>query len=114
MIRIHPDFPQRSGIANENFGCMNSLGARTRITLRRIALAAVVIISAAVIAPRTMAQTLTKSNATTKASPPSGRKPRATADQEFCSVFGHGFIRVPGTDACVRIGAGVTVEGGNR
>jgi Porin subfamily len=95
---------------------MNYLSACTPLMLRRIALAAAVTIPAAVIAPCVMAQTLTQPNGPTKPSPPPpSKKSRATAHQEqSCSAFGAGFVKVPGTDACIKVGGWVTMEGTSR
>jgi Porin subfamily len=60
------------------------------------------------------AQTLTNPNRPPKWSPPQGgAKSRATAQaKKSCKEFGAGFVNVPGTDACVKVGGFVTVEGG--
>jgi Porin subfamily len=62
------------------------------------------------------AQTLANPNAPPKWSPPQGTaKSRATAQtKKSCKEFGAGFVNLPGTDACVKIGGFVTVEGGTR
>jgi hypothetical protein len=33
------------------------------------------------------------------------------AAEEICSAFGAGFVQVPGTDTCVKIGGYVTIDG---
>jgi Porin subfamily len=93
---------------------MNGLSDLTRLMLRRIALLAAVTVAAAVIAPCASAQTLTHPNAPAKTSPPPSKKPHATAHEQSCSAFGAGFVRVPGTDACMKIGGWVTMEGTSR
>jgi hypothetical protein len=94
---------------------MNCLSVRTRLMLRRIALAAAVTILAAVITPCVVAQTLTQPNGPTKQSLPlPSKKPRATAHEKSCSAFGAGFVKVPGTDACVKVGGWATMEGTGR
>jgi hypothetical protein len=93
---------------------MNGLSVLTRLMLRRIALMAAVAVAAAVIAPCASAQTLTHPNAPAKASPPPSKKSRATAREESCGAFGAGFVRIPGTEACVKIGGWVTMEGTSR
>jgi len=93
---------------------MNCLSVHTQLMLRRIVLTAAVALSAAFIAPCVMAQTLTKPNGPIKPSPPPSKKTHVTAHQESCSAFGAGFVKVPGTDACVRIGGWVTMEGTSR
>ena len=68
------------------------------------------------------AQTLTDPAPQAKWSPPSkaAKAPPAKAakskraDAKACSAFGPGFVNVPGTDACVKIGGWVTVEGSAR
>jgi hypothetical protein len=95
---------------------MNYLSAHTRLMLRRIALTAAVTISAAVIAPCVIAQTLTQPNGPTKPSPPPpSKKSHATAHhEESCSAFGSGFVKVPGTDACIKVGGWVTMGATSR
>lgn len=62
------------------------------------------------------AQTLTNPNAPPKWSAPQGAaKSRTTAQtKKSCKEFGAGFVVVAGTDACVKVGGFVTVEGGGR
>jgi hypothetical protein len=62
------------------------------------------------------AQTLTNPNAPPKWSVPQpAAKSRTTAQaKKFCKEFGAGFVAVPGTDTCVKIGGFVTVESGSR
>ncbi len=72
----------------------------------------------AMLAPGALAQTLTEP-ASAKRPPPSQaakapKAPKAAHPKSYakaCSAFGPGFINVPGTDACVKIGGWVTVEG---
>jgi Porin subfamily len=52
----------------------------------------------------------------TNPSPPP-RAPATTARPETqsakpCPVFGPGFVQLPGSDTCVKVGGGVRVEGG--
>jgi hypothetical protein len=72
---------------------------------------AVVTVAAAIIAPGAKAQTLTQPNPPNKPSPPPRKKSRTTAHEESCNTFGAGFVKVPGTDACVKIGGWVTMDG---
>lgn len=62
------------------------------------------------------AQTLTNPNPPSKWSAPHGTaKSHSTAQsKKSCKEFGAGFVNVPGTDTCVKIGGFVTVEGGAR
>jgi hypothetical protein len=59
-----------------------------------------------------IAQTLIEPNSKPKLSQPSGlAKPQAGLRTKSCSTFGAGFVQVPGTDTCVKIGGFVTMEG---
>ncbi len=62
------------------------------------------------------AQTLTNPHAPPQWSLPQSRaKPGTTAQtKKSCKEFGAGFVNVPGTDTCVKVGGFVTVEGGSR
>jgi hypothetical protein len=65
------------------------------------------------------AQTLSDPAPPAKWSPPAkAAKSKETAHAKSfakaCSAFGPGFVNVPGTDACVKIGGWVTVEGSAR
>ena len=66
----------------------------------------------AVTASGVAAQTLSDPAPPAKWSPPSkAAKSKAAARAKTCSSFGPGFVNVPGTDACVKVGGWVTVEG---
>jgi hypothetical protein len=93
---------------------MTGLSVLTRLMLRRVALMTAVAVAAAAIVPCASAQTLTHPNAPAKAPPPPSKKSRATAREESCSAFGAGFVRIPGTDACAKIGGWVTMESTGR
>ena len=59
-----------------------------------------------------IAQTLMEPNPKPKLSQPSGlAKPQSGLRTKSCSAFGAGFVQVPGTDTCVKIGGYVTMEG---
>lgn len=62
------------------------------------------------------AQTLTNPNPPPKWSAPQHAAKSRTAAQtkKSCKEFGAGFVAVAGTDACVKIGGWVTMEGGTR
>jgi Porin subfamily len=47
---------------------------------------------------------------TTLPPPPAATKLQASGRTKSCSAFGAGFVQVPGTDACVKIGGFVTTE----
>jgi hypothetical protein len=59
-------------------------------------------------------QTLADPSPPAKLSPPQpGAKSRpSVAAKKSCSAFGPGFVNVPGTDACVRIGGWVEMQAG--
>jgi hypothetical protein len=62
-----------------------------------------------------VAQTLTQPNQTpqAKTSPPTvATKSRQTGQVKTCDAYGAGFRNIPGTDACLKIGGGVTVDVG--
>jgi hypothetical protein len=59
------------------------------------------------------AQTLTQPNPQTKTPPPSvAPKSRPAGHVKTCDAYGAGFRNIPGTDTCLKIGGGVTVEVG--
>ena len=59
-----------------------------------------------------VAQTLTNPNPKPSAPPrPATTKSRPTAHLKTCSMYGPGFMAVPGSDMCIKVGGGVTVEG---
>jgi hypothetical protein len=61
-----------------------------------------------------VAQTLTQPNPQTKATPPTvTTKSRSTGHVKTCDAYGAGFRNIPGTDACLKIGGGVTVDVGH-
>jgi porin-like protein len=60
------------------------------------------------------AQTLTDPAPPAKWSPLSKAAKSQAEHAKACSSFGPGFVNVPGTDACVKIGGWVTVEGSAR
>jgi hypothetical protein len=62
-----------------------------------------------------LAQTLTQPNPASQAktSPPTvAAKSRQTGHVKTCDAYGAGFRNIPGTDACLKIGGGVTVDVG--
>ena len=59
------------------------------------------------------AQTLTQPNPQTKTPPAAATtKSRAAGHVKTCDAYGAGFRNIPGTDACLKIGGGVTVDVG--
>jgi hypothetical protein len=60
-------------------------------------------------------QTLTQPNSTPQAKtspPPVATKSRQTGHLKTCDAYGAGFRNIAGTDACIKIGGGVTVDVG--
>jgi hypothetical protein len=57
------------------------------------------------------AQTLTNPNPPAPSQPPPAAKPETSVHVKSCSAYGAGFVNIPGTDACVKIGGSVTVGG---
>jgi Porin subfamily len=77
----------------------------------RIVLATAAALAIAVL-PAT-AQTLTQPSTQTKTPPPAAAtKSRAIGRVKTCDAYGTGFRNIPGTDACLKIGGGVTVDVG--
>lgn len=79
---------------------------------------AAVLVAAAIVvaAPGAAAQTLTDPNPKPRWRPPShAEKNHAPAAAKACEAYGAGFMQVPGTGACVKIGGFVegTVSGGH-
>jgi hypothetical protein len=61
-----------------------------------------------------IAQTLTQPNPQPKTPPPAvTAKSRPNAHVKTCDAYGAGFRNIPGTDACLKIGGGVTVDVGH-
>lgn len=59
-----------------------------------------------------IAQTLIEPNSRPKSQPPGVAKPQPALRTKACSAFGAGFVQIPGSNTCVKIGGFVTVEGG--
>jgi Porin subfamily len=80
--------------------------------MRRTAnLLAILVIAIAVSIVGAAAQTLIDPNPKTTPPPPAvSGKLQARGRAKSCSAFGAGFVQVPGTDACVKIGGSVTME----
>lgn len=71
---------------------------------------ALIVAMLAVLAPvETMAQSLTAPNPKGWSSPVAA-KPKPKKPVSSCSAFGAGFVAIPGTDGCVKIGGSVTSE----
>jgi hypothetical protein len=81
--------------------------------LRAIAVLAITVALAVVVSPGAMAQTLTQPNPQTKSPPPAvTTKSRPAGHVKICDAYGAGFVNIPGTDACIKVGGGVTVDAG--
>ena len=81
--------------------------------VRRIAvIVATIAVMTALSSSGAVAQTLTDPNLKPSTPPPTATtKSRPTAHVKDCSIYGPGFMAMPGTDTCIKIGGGVTVEG---
>jgi hypothetical protein len=78
-----------------------------------LAVMAAAIVAAITPASGVRAQTLTDPNPPPKWSPPQANaKPRPAAHEKSCSAYGAGFVNVPGTDTCIKIGGWVEMQGG--
>jgi hypothetical protein len=76
-------------------------------------LAAVAVVLAGLAASNAAAQTLTNPNAPKWSPPRPATKAHTSAQtKKSCKEFGAGFVAVASTEACVKIGGWVTVEGG--
>jgi hypothetical protein len=74
--------------------------------------AATMMMLGALPASSTFAQTLTDPNPPAKWSPPrAAAKSPSAANVKSCSAYGAGFVKVPGSDVCVKIGGWVSIEG---
>jgi len=89
------------------------ISATSRPTLHLGAATAAATIAVVLMTSGVFAQTLSDPNPPPKRSPKSAAKSPA-ARVKSCSAYGAGFVNVPGTDACVKIGGWVSVEGGTR
>ena len=83
---------------------------RYRLTLcaAAIAVAAALFV---VIGSDVGAQTLTNPNPPAPSRPPPPAKPDTSAHVKSCSAYGAGYVNIPGTDTCVKVGGSVTVGG---
>jgi hypothetical protein len=59
-----------------------------------------------------IAQTLIEPNSRPKTQPPGVAKPQPAVRPKACSAFGAGFVQIPGSDTCVKIGGFVTIDSG--
>ena len=82
--------------------------------LRTLAVAALLATPLFATATGARGQTLAAPNPPPKWAPSADRKSRASDQVKSCSAYGAGFVNVPGTDACVKIGGWVAGEAGAR
>jgi hypothetical protein len=91
------------------------LRAGTLPILGSVALIAAAIATAGLLSASACAQTLVDPNPPPKRSTPPSIQPTAKAKPaagvKTCSAYGAGFVNVPGSDACVKIGGWVEGEG---
>jgi hypothetical protein len=112
--------PSRSGENRHGGSSRGSMSVDRRIApapshsiLCAIAVLAITVALAVVVPPDAMAQTLTQPNPQTKSPPPTvTTKSRPAGHVKICDAYGAGFVNIPGTDACIKVGGGVTVDVG--
>jgi Porin subfamily len=91
---------------------MHSRFARAAVT-PMLAVMAAAAIAAVSPASSVRAQTLTEPNPPAKWSPPqTTAKTRPAAHEKSCSAYGAGFVNVPGTDTCIKVGGWVEIQSG--
>jgi hypothetical protein len=84
------------------------------LTLRAASAAAVIFVIG-IAASSALAQTLTQPNPPGRWTPPRrAAKSRPSAHVKSCEAFGAGFVMVPGSEACVKIGGWVSMDGTGR
>ena len=89
-----------------------SLAAAARSILRVGAVAVATTMAAVAVASGVAAQPAPEPTPRAGLSPPPVRaKSPSTGRVQSCSSYGAGFVRVPGTGACIKIGGSVTMEG---
>jgi Porin subfamily len=85
----------------------------TRGPVLRAVVAAAVLALTVVDSSAAFAQTLTQPNPATKSPPLPDRAKSVRAERAMtCSLYGPGFVNVPGSDACIKIGGYVSTEVG--
>jgi hypothetical protein len=102
LVRDEPD-----GCA----GVLECAAMRYRLTLRSAAAIAAAAMLAVAIGESAGAQTLVNPNPpAARAQPPPAPKPRTSERAKPCGAYGAGFVNIPGTGACVKIGGSVSVD----
>jgi len=71
---------------------------------------AILVMATATDVGRAAAQTLADPNAKPIPPPPASAKSQPSGRTKACSGFGAGFVQIPGTDACIKIGGAVQTE----
>jgi hypothetical protein len=93
---------------------IRAVHAPARLTLRAGAVVAA-ILAIGIAASSALAQTLTQPNPPARWTPPRrAAKSQPAAHGKSCDAFGAGFVALPGSDACVKIGGWVSVDGTGR
>jgi hypothetical protein len=83
-------------------------------SIRRAAAIVAIAVMAALSSWTAVAQTLTNPDPKPNAAAPTARvKSRPAGHVKDCSIYGPGFMAMPGSDMCIKIGGGVTVEAGH-
>jgi hypothetical protein len=91
---------------------MDNWIAPTHPILRAVAVAAATTMLAFVVASGVVAQTLAEQNSETKLpSPPVTAKSLPTGRAKSCSMYGDGFVYVPATDTCIKVGGYLRMDG---
>lgn len=82
-----------------------------RRILRSASCLAAIVVLAVMSGESLVAQTLTGPNSQPKSLPRPVTEKSSVERVKTCSTFGAGFVQIPGSDACVKIGGFVTIEG---
>jgi hypothetical protein len=83
---------------------------RCHLMLRSAAAVAVAATLAVALDDSARAQTLTDPNPQPAPSRPLVAKPGTNTKVKSCSAYGAGFVNIPGTETCVKIGGSVSVD----
>jgi Porin subfamily len=79
-------------------------------TAGRVTAITAMILSSVVVATGAGAQTLTDPNPKTASSPPLAATKPSPPPLNACSTYGAGFVQIPGTNTCVKVGVAVGAE----
>jgi hypothetical protein len=89
--------------------------ATMRATTHAVAVALVAIMLSSLVASDLTAQTSSSTITAPKLPPKSTQSPGAKTEPGYltpCSLYGEGFVRLPGTDTCVKVGGYVRSDVG--